>query len=225
MDSSNSSSMNDGEVQEVIVQTRSSELIVLHDVSSQTDQAMYSSNAEFQAYSVRKFNELKVAINQVRDLVLASAISPQSSTDNMSNDFEEHETIFPVLSYPDWESFNASLAEETRKQQVLKYLQSMGGVDLKEAVSRMLRSIITDEVTSLYSWKGGKGKKKFNSLLIVPLIIKAVRMHKKMSVQESTVSEVEKCIIAFVVHATDRMKRKLNRAGKNSETTGDEVDT
>ncbi|CAG7784752.1 unnamed protein product, partial [Allacma fusca] len=118
MDSSNSSSINDGEVQEVIVQTRSSELIVLHDVSSQTDQVMYSSNAEFQAYSVRKFNELKVAINQVRDLVLASSISPQSSTDNMSNDFEELETIFPVSSDPDWESFNASLAEGTRKQQV-----------------------------------------------------------------------------------------------------------
>lgn len=49
-------------------------------------------------------------------------------------------------------------------------MAAIGGSTYKEMSKRMLLYIFTNEVASLYSWVGGKGKRKLNQLEIMKLM-------------------------------------------------------
>ncbi|KAM0726724.1 hypothetical protein ACS0PU_006885 [Formica fusca] len=54
-------------------------------------------------------------------------------------------------------------------------LAAIGGSTYEEMSKQMLLYIFTNEVASLYSWVGGKRKRKLNQLEIMKLMFKVVR--------------------------------------------------
>ncbi|KAJ8974870.1 hypothetical protein NQ317_015531 [Molorchus minor] len=112
--------------------------------------------------------------------------------------------LLPCKNMEDFQVLERFLAEDD--EQLLSFAQELsrkGGETAKEILKNMLTYTISNQLGTLFSWEGHKGKYVFKTLNIANVLIKAVRLNARTSsVQED---EIIKCIKSWLVKCRDRI--------------------
>ncbi|KAK4883122.1 hypothetical protein RN001_006441 [Aquatica leii] len=93
----------------------------------------------------------------------------------------EFKKIIPLSTEDDFNKLEEILLSESNefKDCVVRFLSLGGSNQYKEAVRRIMASVLTDQVSVLYSYRGHKGKKVFQTKELSKLIIRAVQLCEK----------------------------------------------
>ncbi|CAG7829363.1 unnamed protein product [Allacma fusca] len=123
-------------------------VIMCVEKSTQTDLFEGSSlgDTAFQAYIVKKFNEIKGIVNQVRDLALNITVSynfhqRNDVAESNLDENDEFDTFLPISSEKNLKAFDASLVEVSKKQKLAiqeskkKPLQESTLADFEKSIS------------------------------------------------------------------------------------------
>ncbi|KAM4560579.1 uncharacterized protein PAE49_012780 isoform 2-T2 [Odontesthes bonariensis] len=82
-----------------------------------------------------------------------------------------------------------SLAQPERKNQMKRFLGSLGGVNPGAAVRRMSRQVATNQFLGEYSLRGRRAKKAFQGLALYKVITEACMQNYSL-----TIADIEECI-------------------------------
>lgn len=84
-----------------------------------------------------------------------------------------------------------------------------GGSSGPDLTKRILVGLLSDDVAVQYSFKGGKGKRKFNELACWEIIKETVKAQGKLS--GATDYDVEQTVKSWLAHS----KERLDKAAKS----------
>ncbi|KAM4577261.1 uncharacterized protein PAE49_007104 isoform 2-T2 [Odontesthes bonariensis] len=88
------------------------------------------------------------------------------------------------------EELDRSLAQPERKNQMKRFLGSLGGANPGAAVRRMLRQVATNQVLGEYSLRRRRAKKAFQGLALYKVVTEACMQNYPLT----TVADIEECI-------------------------------
>ncbi|KAM4542844.1 uncharacterized protein PAE49_019354 isoform 2-T3 [Odontesthes bonariensis] len=88
------------------------------------------------------------------------------------------------------EELDRSLAQPETKNQMKRFLGSLGGANPGAAVRRMLRQVATNQVLGEYSLRGRRAKKAFQGLALYKVVTEACMQKYPLT----TVADIEECI-------------------------------
>lgn len=131
---------------------------------------------------------------------------------NKDGDYENYnliESILILLPVSDINNLNKIeeiLNDENACNQMISYLQKVGGSYFQQATKFMLRKIISDDLACSFSLLGIRGKRTFKHLRVCKLIMSAVRSHPLW--RDTSDNEIEKVISDWLRHANTRSKKK-----------------
>lgn len=111
----------------------------------------------------------------------------------------------PLKTKDDLKIFEDHLKEKRHVEQLILHFNSLGGNNNKLIIHNILRRLLTDEVASLFSYYGKRGKEPFYILCVNEAIIKAVQS------KHINRTEVEETIKLWIKHALDRIKSRNMR--------------
>lgn len=138
-----------------------------------------------------------------------------SEQDDSNNVNELQDCNFPIDDL-----YNLNIIEDqintnlNFKKCLVQYLSYLGGNNINCTMKRILMKLFTDNLLSLFSYNGKKGKKKFCDLIICPVIFDAVKCQSKsMNVSQN---ELESRIKYHLAQAPFNIK-KNNKLGLNAE--------
>ncbi|KAK8760805.1 hypothetical protein V5799_027929 [Amblyomma americanum] len=110
-----------------------------------------------------------------------------------------------------FEEFDSQLGmNEGLKTRLLQQLCGLGGVAAPPATRNVLEALMTPKVAVNYSWLGQKGKKKFCSLNVADVILRAV----KQNFSESTQCDVINVVKVWLRHSAEKLKKEEAKAAK-----------
>ncbi|XP_063438741.1 uncharacterized protein LOC134719705 isoform X2 [Mytilus trossulus] len=102
----------------------------------------------------------------------------------------------PVNSLEDFIQWGIKLEEKQCRKKLASFLIAFGGATCLETVRNILKKTVTNNVLSLYSLRGKKGKKVFQDHNLYRVLIRAcLKLHKCKR------QEIEDCIIEVLKHA------------------------
>ncbi|XP_060784871.1 uncharacterized protein LOC132891379 isoform X1 [Neoarius graeffei] len=88
------------------------------------------------------------------------------------------------------EELDRSLAQPERRNQMKRFLESLGGVNPGAAIRRILRQVATNNVLAQYSLRGRRAKKPFQNLTLCKIITEACMQN----FPGKKVADIEECI-------------------------------
>ncbi|XP_064462337.1 uncharacterized protein LOC135372802 isoform X3 [Ornithodoros turicata] len=119
---------------------------------------------------------------------------------------DEYNALEPYEELDQFLAIDRSLKDEKEMKKLLTMLQQYGGTNTKDATLRLLRALMTDDVATAFSWKGGKGKIKFCDLLCCDAVFRCIKSNRLL--KNTTDSEIECHIKSWLRHAKERIDRK-----------------
>ncbi|XP_073715772.1 uncharacterized protein [Misgurnus anguillicaudatus] len=144
-----------------------------------------------------KLDQIQTSITSAVDIMTQSISQPSTSVSDLTEVLEQ-----PCKSVEDLEDLCNKLKDAEFRKKMIRYLCLQSGGSLGNGIRRMLKKIGENSLWGLYSYKGRKGKLKFQDLLINDVIIRAC---SKAYPQQKTQS-VEDMIAVTLKHAPDREK-------------------
>ncbi|XP_060760049.1 uncharacterized protein LOC132870429 isoform X2 [Neoarius graeffei] len=88
------------------------------------------------------------------------------------------------------EELDRSLAQPERRNQMKRFLESLGGANPGAAIRRILRQVATNNVLVQYSLRGRRAKKPFQNLTLCKIIMEACMQN----FPGKKVADIEECI-------------------------------
>ncbi|XP_060779999.1 uncharacterized protein LOC132888072 isoform X2 [Neoarius graeffei] len=88
------------------------------------------------------------------------------------------------------EELDRSLAQPERRNQMKRFLESLGGANPGAAIRRILRQVATNNVLAQYSLRGRRAKKPFQNLTLCKIITEACMQN----FPGKKVADIEECI-------------------------------
>ncbi|XP_064463276.1 uncharacterized protein LOC135374210 [Ornithodoros turicata] len=113
---------------------------------------------------------------------------------------DEYNALEPYEELDQFLAFDRCLKHEKEMK------KSYWGTNTKGATLRLLRPLMTDDVATDFSWKGGKGKIKFCYLLCCDAVFRCIKSNRLL--KNTTDSEIECHIKSWLRHAKERIDRK-----------------
>ncbi|CAG9823908.1 unnamed protein product [Phaedon cochleariae] len=107
------------------------------------------------------------------------------------------------------------LSDEMNLRKLARELSRMGGTTVPEITRKLLYKIITNEFAELYSWEGGKGKRKFINVTLSRLVIDAVQCNKRT--QNACEDEIIQEVKRWLAKAKERVKNELKKTERFAE--------
>ncbi|XP_052085663.1 uncharacterized protein LOC127723179 isoform X12 [Mytilus californianus] len=102
----------------------------------------------------------------------------------------------PVNSLEDFIQWGIKLEEKQSRKKLASFLIAFGGATCLETVRNILKKTVTNNILSLYSLRGKKGKKVFQDHNLYRVLIRACfKLHKCKR------QEIEDCMIEVLKHA------------------------
>ncbi|XP_042144175.1 uncharacterized protein LOC120840882 [Ixodes scapularis] len=116
----------------------------------------------------------------------------------------------PHASYDSFMEFECQLqASEAMRKKLVHWFAGLGGKTVGATTRRLLEALMTQNVAVNFSWKGQKGKAKFQQLQCVELIYQAVKRNPRIT---TTRHDIEEVIKTWLRHAAEKL-RKLEESG------------
>ncbi|XP_074028720.1 uncharacterized protein isoform X1 [Leptinotarsa decemlineata] len=112
----------------------------------------------------------------------------------------------PIKDETELEKMENWLRESTENPIMLSNeLSFLGGTNLKDVTRKILYKTLSNEIGSLFSWDGAKGKRQFKKQKLANVIIRAVRLNVVSA--SSTESDIIDVIKHWLVRSKERMER------------------
>ncbi|XP_040073685.1 uncharacterized protein LOC120850302 isoform X1 [Ixodes scapularis] len=136
------------------------------------------------------------------------------SNSNDENILVSGESFGPFNELATFLDFDASVASsEEKKKRLMVSWGKYGGSSGPDMTRRILVGLLSDDIAVQYSFKGGKGKRKFNELACWEIIKETVKAQGKLS--GATDYDVEQTVKSWLAHS----KERLDKAAKNFGVT------
>ncbi|XP_050316151.1 uncharacterized protein LOC126750552 isoform X2 [Anthonomus grandis grandis] len=176
-------------------------------------QKIQADSSEFRVQVLRKLNIINIKINDL-ETTIENLKNNSNIPENEEMLFEDFINLFPL----DMEKLNTLenvLLNQNEMKKLTKYLSRVGGSDVSEIVKRLMYKIFTNELGTLFSWDGAKGKLKFKNLRIATVILDTVRNNP--STKDSTEADVIIHVKKWLVRAKERihLENKQKRQNRN----------
>nr|XP_023012482.1 uncharacterized protein LOC111502599 [Leptinotarsa decemlineata] len=114
----------------------------------------------------------------------------------------------PIKDETELEKMENWLRESTENPIMLSNeLSFLGGTNLKDVTRKILYKTLSNEIGSLFSWDGAKGKRQFKKQKLANVIIRAVRLNVVSA--SSTESDIIDVIKHWLVRSKERMERGM----------------
>uniref|UniRef100_A0A2S2NXY9 DUF4806 domain-containing protein n=1 Tax=Schizaphis graminum TaxID=13262 RepID=A0A2S2NXY9_SCHGA len=168
---------------------------------------------------LRNIAFLKVELRQIKDnqvSILEQLESIQSHLqvnkqveNNLSND-DFFNCPLPLDNETDLYVLEDKLSRDHQfKSRLVNELSLIGGKHVKAMVKRLMAKLFTDDLLSIYSFSGKKGKKPFSSLAICTILFDAIK--KQVKFKNIPQNEIEETIKYVLAQAPFNLKRKLTK--------------
>ncbi|XP_043468221.1 uncharacterized protein LOC122502304 isoform X2 [Leptopilina heterotoma] len=107
--------------------------------------------------------------NEIKNLIQEKFVNGTGTLN--SDKMMKLKKTFPLKDLSELAKLETDLVAEEFYQDVLSYLNKIGGKNVKDAVYSMLRKVFCNEVAAQFSWLGCKGKYRFSSLEVTKVIL------------------------------------------------------
>ncbi|CAN7994646.1 unnamed protein product, partial [Ixodes pacificus] len=133
------------------------------------------------------------------------------SNSNDENILVSGESFGPFNELTKFLNFDASVAssEEKKKRLMVSWGKYGGGGGSSGPDWRILVGLFSDDVAVRYSFKGGKGKRKFNELTCWEIIKETVKAQGKLS--GATDYDVEQTVKSWLAHSKERLDKAAKK--------------
>ncbi|RZF46994.1 hypothetical protein LSTR_LSTR011857 [Laodelphax striatellus] len=171
--------------------TDTNQLISHPSTSKSTEQTERGDN--FNKYLMRQINLIKVRLNKIdetQERILSlmqeqrEAVAVPLTTTPTPLQPDLIETIknqLPITTDEQMDLVEDELSSKEKMEEMARYLSSKGGNRTADIVRRILKSTMTDEYASNYSWIGFKKKKVFSSLRLKEAIFSMLHSYYNVS--------------------------------------------
>ncbi|XP_069101671.1 104 kDa microneme/rhoptry antigen-like [Argopecten irradians] len=158
-------------------------------------------------------------LEQMRDdLVRINKQIQRQQKDDMMDEIELDKLVkelFPIKSFQSMDDVELKLEDEECFRRLLRRLSLIGGTSVRDAVRRLMKLVISNDVAQHCNWIGKGGKTPFSTLKLRILIIRAVR--RNVSFENATDDEIENVIKDWLKTATDREGGRRHRENQKSK--------
>ncbi|KAM7291912.1 BEN domain-containing protein 5-like [Ixodes scapularis] len=125
---------------------------------------------------------------------------------------EGRESFGPFNELATFLDFDASVASsEEKKKRLMVSWGKYGGSSGPDMTRRILVGLLSDDIAVQYSFKGGKGKRKFNELACWEIIKETVKAQGKLS--GATDYDVEQTVKSWLAHSKERLDKAAKKVG------------
>ncbi|XP_012215828.2 uncharacterized protein [Linepithema humile] len=125
----------------------------------------------------------------------------------------------PLKSNEELQNMEKDLEDKEFLEQMAISMNRIGGRNSHDLTINILKRVISNEVAPQYSWAGKLKKMGFKDLLLAKCIIRAVNMADNKVTEKETVN----CISKWLVQATLRHERSLDKQKiKNQKTSAND---
>ncbi|KAM7290093.1 uncharacterized protein ISCGN_026765 [Ixodes scapularis] len=137
------------------------------------------------------------------------------SNSNDENILVSGESFGPFNELATFLDFDASVASsEEKKKRLMVSWGKYGGSSGPDMTRRILVGLLSDDIAVQYSFKGGKGKRKFNELACWEIIKETVKAQGKLS--GATDYDVEQTVKSWLAHSKERLDKAAKTRQKPS---------
>ncbi|CAL1301933.1 unnamed protein product [Larinioides sclopetarius] len=170
-----------------------------------------SSNEAFQRKVLRLLEEIKEDQAELRAMI-------QSSSKIATNSSIPEDFTLPLNSPEELHEFNEYLLNKENFSRFCTYFGSFGGQSYNSLVRRILTTVLTNQLSLRYNWRGTNGIKLAfqNFKNVIQMILDSVRNHRRF--ESVTQHEVEMAIKKWLVYAKDREGGRVHRAQPMNNT-------
>ncbi|XP_059152419.1 uncharacterized protein LOC131950950 [Physella acuta] len=121
---------------------------------------------------------------------------------------------FPLETVEQMVSLDSCLNDTAVQKRMSLYLSNYGGKNARHGLFRVLKELISPQLSTLYSFEGKKGKLKFNDLRNLKMTIFDSILR---SFKNSTIKELEKGTSEWLAMSGDRAGGRKRREGPNKQ--------
>ncbi|XP_030753180.1 uncharacterized protein LOC115884507 isoform X2 [Sitophilus oryzae] len=128
----------------------------------------------------------------------------------------------PVSNEDELALLEQFITEPLNFKALAKELSRLGGNMVPEITRKIMYRIMTNEFAQLYSWEGGKGKRKFVNLTLSKVVIDAVRCNKRTAnaCEDEVILEIKRWLVKAKERISNKNKRRERLAENQEEQLG-----
>lgn len=156
-------------------------------------------------HEIKNFHDRLDSVVTMQETILdkLSILQPLQAIDYHYD--SENDGIIFIDSDATLNLMEEKLKDNIFRSKVVKELSRLCGSNIPETIRKIMQKLFNDEILSVYSYIGFKGKKTFSTLQTCAVIFESIRMMKKF--KDSTDIEIEKPIKNWMGQATPRLKK------------------
>ncbi|XP_036138287.1 uncharacterized protein LOC114255293 isoform X2 [Monomorium pharaonis] len=167
---------------------------------------------EFQIEVIRKLQLILNRITALENrmvLLQASNIVPQEA----ANVIEYEEYDLPLKNMQTLIRLENQLKDSSFADKMVNTLKQVGGVNLSNIISNILKKLLSDDLAQSFSYLGQRNKRNFSALKLCSIMKRVVRIQKP----DSNDAQIAEITSSWLVHAKWRQQRAETKMRKQRE--------